>query len=254
MKKLGDLLIERNIITKEDLEKTLKIQAGGPRRLGEILVSLKLITEDCLVDVLSEQPGVAKRTTIFGLEGCNAVPYYICKKYSVYPLNVTDNVINLAMLDPMDLEAIVAVECETGYTVNPFLVKRDEIESCIKSVPFSMKDIINTDNINKASKILLIVLAITSIVLLGIVSKIQYHKSNGVETKIESGKIYENLDLTVQITDGNKVKFMGHGAYSKGIFSVDLPGRDGLKVFVDSKRESFSKEQLEWMEIIINNK
>ena len=253
MKKLGDLLLEKNVVTKDDLDKALKIQAGGSRRLGEILVSLNLVSEERLVDILSEQPGVARRT-ILGSKCSKLLPKYICKKYSIYGISVKDNVLDLAMLNPTDIEAITKVEYETGTTVNPILVKRSEIIDCINSVPFSMKDIINTDNINRISKYLLVVLAITSMILLGLVSKIQYHRVNGTEIQIESGNIYENLDLTIQVTDDNKVKFQGHGAYSKGIFSVDLVGMNNLKVFVDSKRDSFSKEQLEWMETIINNK
>lgn len=250
MKKLGDLLLEKGIITKENLDESLKIQAGGVRRLGEILVSLELVTEERLVDVLSEQPGVAKRS-IATFINSKILPRYMCKKFMVYPLEKNGKVLNLAMIDPMDLAAIDEIENYTQCTVNPLLVKKSELDDCIKSVSLTVDDFVNPDNILSVFKYVLIGFAIMVVCLVGLVSKKQYDKSYGRATQIEHGMIYDNLDLSVQTTDDGKVKFQGHGLYSSGVFSVDLDNMDALKIFIDAKSKLFSKEQLEWLNTIV---
>jgi len=47
---LGELLLSRQLITKEQLDRALRMQAGGLRRLGHLLVMMKLITEAQLLE------------------------------------------------------------------------------------------------------------------------------------------------------------------------------------------------------------
>ena len=52
---LGEILLERGLITKEQLDQALRVQVGGMRRLGSILVRMKLLTGDDLTEALSAQ-------------------------------------------------------------------------------------------------------------------------------------------------------------------------------------------------------
>ena len=54
-KRLGDLLIEANLLTMEDLNKALRLQVGGNRRLGYLLIKSGFISEEQLHTVLSQQ-------------------------------------------------------------------------------------------------------------------------------------------------------------------------------------------------------
>ncbi|PLV56943.1 GspE/PulE family protein [Thermotoga sp. SG1] len=54
-RKLGEILVERGFITREELERALEIQKQLKKPLGEVLVELGYITEDQLLDALSEQ-------------------------------------------------------------------------------------------------------------------------------------------------------------------------------------------------------
>ena len=59
-KKLGDMLIELNYITDNDLQEALKIQKNTGGKIGEILVDKGFITEDDLLQALEIQLGIQR--------------------------------------------------------------------------------------------------------------------------------------------------------------------------------------------------
>ena len=60
-KKLGEILLDEDVLTKRQLQKALDIQTGGDnRKLGEILVELGYLTIEDLTDVMMEQASHAQ--------------------------------------------------------------------------------------------------------------------------------------------------------------------------------------------------
>lgn len=57
-RKLGEILLEKGFITREELDKALEIQKEKKKPLGEVLIETGYITEDQLLEALSEQYGV----------------------------------------------------------------------------------------------------------------------------------------------------------------------------------------------------
>ncbi|HPO50215.1 MAG TPA: hypothetical protein PLO89_07835 [Spirochaetota bacterium] len=55
MKRIGELLIENSLLTKENLDKALDIQKTNGKHIGEILIDMKLITYDILIEYLDLQ-------------------------------------------------------------------------------------------------------------------------------------------------------------------------------------------------------
>ena len=51
--RIGKLLIEKKLITKEQLAEALKLQKEKKERLGELLVGLGYISKDALLETLS---------------------------------------------------------------------------------------------------------------------------------------------------------------------------------------------------------
>ena len=56
--RLGDVLIEKGLITQEQLEKALSEQKEKGTLLGETLVNLGYVSQDNIIDILTEQLGV----------------------------------------------------------------------------------------------------------------------------------------------------------------------------------------------------
>jgi hypothetical protein len=54
-RRLGDIIVERGLITAEQLEHALLVQRESGSKLGEVLVELGFITRVCLAGVITEQ-------------------------------------------------------------------------------------------------------------------------------------------------------------------------------------------------------
>lgn len=52
---LGQMLLQRAMITRQDLDRALALQKGSNQRLGEVLVDMELLTHADLAEVLEEQ-------------------------------------------------------------------------------------------------------------------------------------------------------------------------------------------------------
>ena len=60
-KKLGEILLEEDVLTKRQLQKALDIQiSGDKRKLGEILIELGFLTIEDLTDVMMDQASHAQ--------------------------------------------------------------------------------------------------------------------------------------------------------------------------------------------------
>ena len=116
---LGEILVNRKLITPEKLEIALKEQSAEDlssekkhRRLGEILIGIGFISEPDLFHALSYQLGLKYLTFS---EFPKIIPDYnyptvkFMKQYRLVPIGVEDNTIKIAMTDPLDEYAINAL-------------------------------------------------------------------------------------------------------------------------------------------------
>jgi len=255
--RLGDLLIDSKLITRDELDKALRLQVGGNRRLGYILIKMGFISEEQLHSVLSRQMDlpivdVAKE---FNPEVKNILPRYLCHKYSVIPLMIGDNnTLNVAMVDPSDNEAVSDIEKYTGKIIRPVLASKSDISSNIKSrIPWSLRDIFNSQT---STKLTAAVAAIA--LLLIIITATQFYQDRmqqqyGKVTSTPQSTTYENLELILGFDNEDKVSLLGHGAYSSGYYSVTFNDPESLQKFLDSKKDDFSAKQLEWLSWAMTN-
>jgi type IV pilus assembly protein PilB len=121
---LGTLLIEAGLITEDQLAEALEDQKSSQERLGTILVRRKAITEDVLIRTLSVQleippydPNIHKVTS----EAVTAVPHELARKYGVLPLSIENGRIQVAMSDPLNLDALDDLRAVTRKTVDPVI-------------------------------------------------------------------------------------------------------------------------------------
>jgi len=57
-KTLGEILIQKNLVSPDKIEKALHVQAGGRRRIGHILIKMGAISEEELFSALAEQKNI----------------------------------------------------------------------------------------------------------------------------------------------------------------------------------------------------
>ena len=254
--RLGELLVQKKLVSEEKIEEALRLQIGGNRRLGHLLLKMKLVTEEQLIDILSHQLDmpIIDIDKVFSSEVKSILPRHICYKYSVMPLAQGDNnTLKVAMIDPSDDEAIRAVEDYTGRVVEPVLAQGHAINSGIKTnIPLSINDVFNVYS-NYAKVVSGI--AMVAVLFLGYMSYNYFYTEQYGTVKLHGeATVYSNHDVMVSIDNSGKYTLLGHGAYSAGIYSVTFSSIDDLGNFVGKKKKDFSVKQQEWLDWLLNTK
>ena len=123
--KLGDILVQQNVVTAEKLQEALKKQRGSGKKLGEMMVEMNLTTEEAIGQALSRQLGY-KFINLNGLQipekVIKLIKSDIVKKYTAIPLGVDEknnNVLFVAMADPMDMNCIDDFAIITNMQIMP---------------------------------------------------------------------------------------------------------------------------------------
>ncbi len=133
-KQLGQLLIERNIITQEQLDKALERMKSQRGLIGEILVNMNFATEKDIAQALTCQygfPYLPLSNYEIASEVVAAIPEDICREYSLIPIDKIGKSLTLAMSNPLNNEAIENIELLTGCLVQVFVSTVTDIKQSI---------------------------------------------------------------------------------------------------------------------------
>jgi type IV pilus assembly protein PilB len=134
-KKIGELLVEANLLSSENLIEALRLQKQNGKKLGQILVEQHFIKPSDLVSVLGSQLGIPHlwlRKGLVDSKIIKSVPYEKAQAYQVLPLFKVRNTLTLATADPMAVFILDELAKSTGCTIQPVLCRTDDIETCIE--------------------------------------------------------------------------------------------------------------------------
>ena len=132
--RLGEMLIERRQIEREDLDRALEIQKERGDKLGKILVDLGFIAMRDVLAALSEQLGVALATLEEPPPASQEIQGFsprFMRQCHFVPVAVDDAAVTIAMADPLDFETIAAVRSYCGLKVKTVLAGEQEILDAI---------------------------------------------------------------------------------------------------------------------------
>ena len=127
--RVGDLLVEAGAITEDELMEALAYQKENGGKIGTVVMELGFISKELLVTVLTSQLGVdyiELKTCKIEDDIIRLVPENLVNKYKVMPIEFdpdNPNVLKLAMLDPMELNAIDDISIATNFQVEPLLAR-----------------------------------------------------------------------------------------------------------------------------------
>lgn len=124
-RRLGDLLIDAGLITREQLQEALQAQQQGDvrQKLGVTLVELGMTSEDDIANALSQQLNMERvklsdyhiEDRVLALVDERMLRKYMLMPYEFLPENA--NIVRVAMSDPMDLAAIDDLSIVTGLQI-----------------------------------------------------------------------------------------------------------------------------------------
>ncbi len=135
-KQLGELLIERGVINREQLAAAITYQKEKGGLLGEALVSLRYSTEEDIAQALTCQygfPYLPLSNYEIDREVINVVPENVCTQFCLIPIDKIGKSLTLAMSNPLNVQAIEDVEMITNCTVQTFVSTTTDVRNCIKN-------------------------------------------------------------------------------------------------------------------------
>ncbi|MDH4157462.1 MAG: ATPase, T2SS/T4P/T4SS family [candidate division Zixibacteria bacterium] len=144
-KKIGDLLVEKGLLTAGQLDECLKEQAVSGKRLGEILVEKQCITESELIETISERlsiPRVSLDQMVIDPKVVQRVPVDVARRYLLIPIFEIANTLTLAMADPLNIIAIDEIKYITGRNIKRAIAAASEIKGAIDQY-YSVADSLN---------------------------------------------------------------------------------------------------------------
>jgi type IV pilus assembly protein PilB len=135
---LGDLLIDANTLTEEQLQDALAKQKGTGKRLGDMLIELKYTTEMEIAEAIAGQLNmdmVNLAEAKIEEDILRLVNEPVLRKYSAIPLEYDSqnpNILRLAMSDPLNIIAVDDISIITNLQIEPVVATPSDINDAIE--------------------------------------------------------------------------------------------------------------------------
>jgi len=136
-KKLGEILVEGGLLTRKQLEEALPFQKKSHLKLGQFLVREGIVRESQIVDLVSNQLRLEKyrpENNTIDMDLTNLLPADIAHKYQVAPLQKNGLLLSIAMVDPLDINAMDAIELFTNCEVEAIICSEQHLNGLLSSL------------------------------------------------------------------------------------------------------------------------
>ncbi len=151
-RKLGQILIDRGMITPLQLEDALGEQGVTGRFFGEILVGRGVVTEERIAKVLSEQLGygyVDLKEVVLEPKALESVSREFCEKYLLIPIYHSQSALTVAMANALDVLAIDKLQSASGLRIRPVFACPSDIRRSIEK-----SDLRNESGVSSPAKVI----------------------------------------------------------------------------------------------------
>ena len=136
-KKLGEILVKGGLLTQKQLEEALPFQKTSHLKLGQFLVREGIVSESQIVDLVSNQLRLGKYEPdkfSVDVDLANLLPADIAHKYQAAPLQKNGLLLTIAMLDPLDINSLDAIEVYTNCEVEAIICTEQHLNQLLNSL------------------------------------------------------------------------------------------------------------------------
>jgi type II secretory ATPase GspE/PulE/Tfp pilus assembly ATPase PilB-like protein len=135
--RLGEMLIQDQLISLSQLTEALNFQKADARRLGEILLDKGWIDDDRLTKSLAEMFQIPYRKIEAGdisVAALEKISRELMEIHQILPLSIEDRQLTVATNDPLNLPALQEIEYKTGLVIVPVMVSRKDLQGCFREI------------------------------------------------------------------------------------------------------------------------
>jgi len=133
-KPLGQILVERGVISNSQLLKALEKQKRDGGLIGEIIVELGFAKEEDIAYCLSLQfgyPYLSLENYEVTQDIIKIIPKNVATHYCLVPIDKISNTLTVAMANPLNIQAIEDLEDMTQCDIQIFVSTPSDIRRCI---------------------------------------------------------------------------------------------------------------------------
>lgn len=208
-RKLGEILVERNLLCQVTVERVIKIATKLGKKTGAVLEEMGLITEEELAQALALQFNLRPLSSFakagFPPEVLAILPAEVALEHTLFPLTIDGNRLALAMADPTETKIVDNIAANNSLIIVPFISTKSEIRRAICKHYFGL------DSVDTPKKTVLIVEdeRITLGIMKDILSK--HYRVITAADGIEAYKEVISKKPHVVLTDEEMPKLNGFG-------------------------------------------
>lgn len=134
---LGQVLLAAGLITEDQLQEALKKHFSTGQRLGRVLINMNVLSSEKVGLMLEKKLGVryaslSNRVLTPKLQRLFTEEYI--RTHGVVPLEITEEHLFVAMIDPFDLNTIDDIERITGLKVSPRITLEEEFAEFVDTI------------------------------------------------------------------------------------------------------------------------
>jgi type IV pilus assembly protein PilB len=135
--KLGEILVAGGLLSQKQLEEALPFQKRSHLKLGQFLVREGIVNESQIVELVSNQLRLEKyrpENYSIDMDLINLLPADLAHKYQVAPLQKNGLLLSIAMVDPLDINALDAIELMTNCEVEAIICSEQHLNDLLSSL------------------------------------------------------------------------------------------------------------------------
>ncbi|MBU1108075.1 MAG: Flp pilus assembly complex ATPase component TadA [Candidatus Riflebacteria bacterium] len=156
-KRLGDILIDCNLITDEQLKQALTFQRDKGIKLGEALSEMNLVTEDDIIWALGNQLNISfihLNPDIVDTEVVKMVAPEFARDHKLMPLYKAGNQFSVCMVDPLDSRPIEFLEGKFGVQLSVSICTAFDFETTYSAIygPVDVQQKVASGDIDSSEK------------------------------------------------------------------------------------------------------
>ena len=136
-RKLGEVLLHEQLVTKEQIEEALAEQAETGELLGEVLVRKGYVSEKNIAETIATQysfPYLEPNQYYISSDAARLIPLDLVDKHSVIPLDRFGNLLTVVVSGPLQEDVLQEIEKVTGCRVQIFVSTVTEVRKTIDTL------------------------------------------------------------------------------------------------------------------------
>lgn len=142
IKQLKEFLLDAGLLKKEQFDKVLKEAKGSEKEIGDLLISEGFIKEEELIKTkayILGIPFVNLQKERISSEILKIIPESIARSHNIVAFRKRENALEVAMINPRDLQMIDFIKKKAGLKILPRLTDSKSIKNALKQYRQSLK-------------------------------------------------------------------------------------------------------------------